>query len=291
MAKAIVPQNPSNQLPLFPEPEKPRVCLIDGKAHISILDAYRIHGKSKNASLDWKRDKAELERQGYNISNLIGYAFPGADGKMKKLTPVANEEQIARIAQVAKFPEWEPIRQRMAELYIAEKHGELKEAIPFPQSKKYRELIDSGYSHEQALEWHDVDQQGLAARKRIAAEWHGRHGNIAKLTNVATKIATGESATALKHRWSIKKSPRAYLSSFKKAAIALVEDYAVIVHRRRNSDGTDALEKDLTDMAEVINWDKLDSMFPDTDVNRPLPNPEQPPLLSAKNNYAKEDEI
>lgn len=109
------------QLDLFGNSsEKPRGCLIGGIPYISILDAYRIYGKSSNPTRDWKRDKAKLERQRNNdIHNLpicVDYVFAGEDGKNKKPTPIANEVQLLRIVQVVEFPEWDHLRQFMAEL-------------------------------------------------------------------------------------------------------------------------------------------------------------------------------
>lgn len=153
----------------------------------------------------------------------------------------------------------------------------------FTGSKKYRELLASGYSHDQALEWNDTNTIGVAARKRAVAEWYKRRGDIAKLTNHATLLASGKSATALKRDMHIKGSPRAYMSSVKKTALAIVEDIGSIIHRRRDSDGTEELMRDLQDASGVIDWDKLTTMFPDNDVNPPLPKPTQRPLLSSRN--------
>jgi hypothetical protein len=103
---------------------KVRSVMIDGQPFWSILDTYKTYGNSSNPTRDWKRDLAELKEQGYNLPNLVDYVFAGADGKNKRSTPLANLEGFMRIAQVAKFKEWEPLRIHMAKLmaqYVREK--------------------------------------------------------------------------------------------------------------------------------------------------------------------------
>jgi prophage antirepressor-like protein len=160
-------------------------------------------------------------------------------------------------------------------------YGKPKPVIPFQQTHKYRELVEAGYTPSQALEWHDRDTIGVDVHKRVVKEWYQRNGDIAKLTNHATRIVTGKSATALKREMQIKVSPRAYMSSVKKTALAIVEDIGATLHRRRDSHGTDELQRDLSDASGVIDWKKLDGMFPDTPLPTPLPKPKAQRLLAA----------
>jgi hypothetical protein len=97
--------------------EQIRCVIINGVPHWSILDTYKIYGKSSNPTRDWKRDKAELEEQGLGLPILVGHIFQGQEGnRNKQSTPVTTLQGFMRIAQVAKFKEWEPLRMKMAEL-------------------------------------------------------------------------------------------------------------------------------------------------------------------------------
>lgn len=272
----------TQQLPLIPEPEKPRTVILNNEVYVSILDVYRIYGKSNNPARDWNRDLKAMEEQGYKVPGLVLYQFPGSDGKLKRPTPIANEEQLARIAQTAKFKEWEPLRQEMAASYVGKRRAARKLPIPFQQTQKYRELREANYTHEQAMDWHDRDAIGVNARKRAVAEWVQRHGDVAHLTNFTTRLVTGKSATVLRREMGIKISPRAYMSSVRKTALAIVEDMGASLHRRRNSDGTTELARDLRDASQIIDWDKLSALVPDEPIAPPLPKGRQRALPAPK---------
>jgi hypothetical protein len=267
----------SQQIPMFPQP---RACIIDGEIYVSVLDAYRIYGKSKSPNKDWERDKRELAKQGYDMSNLTGHQFVDVTGKLNKPTPIVSKAQLARIIQVTRSPEWESHRQEMADLF-AEKHSS-KPAKPFEATKRYRELRNSGLSHEEALDRRDTDLIGVEAHKRAVKEWYERNGDIAALTNHATRLITGKSATALKRLLNIKVSPRAYISTLERGALAIVEDFGAILHRRRDSRGTDELARDLNDASQVIDHDKLNAMLSDAPIMPPLPKPQQRRLLKGE---------
>jgi hypothetical protein len=95
-----------------------RCVILNGEPHWSIIDAYRIYGKASNPRSDWMRDLKELEEQGFDVvSNVRPYQFFNTEvNRHTRETPVANLPTFMRIAQVAKFKEWEPLRQKMAHL-------------------------------------------------------------------------------------------------------------------------------------------------------------------------------
>src|SRR5260370_10781348 len=107
-----VPQNPNRGVP-FKFDDRIRCVLIKDEPYWSVLDTYKYYGNSSNSTRDWQRDFEELKQQGFKLPNLVDYVFVGADGKNKRPTPVANPRTFMRIAQVAKFKEWEPLRMRM----------------------------------------------------------------------------------------------------------------------------------------------------------------------------------
>ncbi len=147
--------------------------------------------------------------------------------------------------------------------------------LPSPrQTKEYRRALDSGYSHADAENWVLLDRKAKEARKEITAEWARRGGNIPKLTNFVTRLATGKRATDWKTEWHIDVSPRQFFSPLKKQAIAIVETFSAFQHRRRDSQGDSQLAADIADMAEIINWEKLERLE-DRDLKLPDPRPDQ----------------
>jgi hypothetical protein len=264
------------QLPLFPESEQPRKCIIDGEEYASVLDMLEMYGKSSNPDTDWRRIKEKLEKQGYKVADLILYhRFPGKDGKLHRPTPVVNKVQIARIAQITDYPEWEPIRQRMAEIFVEAQTGQPLRTLA---ARKYRQLRNAGYDNDRALEWHERDNISIEAGKLARAEWHLREGSIPKLVNHSTRLVLGKSATAWKKEHGTNESPRRFMSTGKKVVLAFIEGVAVTLHRRRDSRGTDALAQDLTDASQIVDQSKVDELFPDMDIEPP-PAKDQPPLL------------
>lgn len=276
MPKSIVPQNP-DQLPLFPEEPKPRGVVLNGIAYIAIYDAYRLYGYSSNPSRDWKRDRAELARQGYDIPKLVGHNF--GDNRNGQTTPVASEEQIARIAQVAKFPEWEPIRQRMAELLVADHRGKSKAKVPQKQTKEYRQLIDSGYNDAQAQHRMDVREHSKDNFRMVSAVWYKRGGDIGALADRSTLRATGKHVWEWKREWQIKESPRNYFSTALLSIMALVERLAMNLSEAVDSNGTDELARDIDRATGYVDFEGLRRDYPTLFVKRPLVAPGQRKLL------------
>jgi hypothetical protein len=96
---------------------KIRCVILNGEPHWSILDTYKHYGRSSNPNRDWARDQEELTEQGFEVLPfLVQHRFPDKSGKENRATPVTNLQGFMRIAQVAKFKEWEPLRQKMAAL-------------------------------------------------------------------------------------------------------------------------------------------------------------------------------
>lgn len=253
------------QIPMFPQPRR---CEINGEEYASALDLLRIYGGSSNPDRDWKRIVAKLRKQGSELPDLVlRHRFPDASGRLARPTPVVNKVQIARIAQITDYPAWEPIRQAQAEIFVQQQEEKQRER--HLAHKTYRALRNVGYSHDRALEWHDIDNHSKDAHDRAVREWVARHGNIGQLTNAVTRVVLGKSATAWKREHNTEESPRRFMSSVKKGALAIVEEFGAILHRRRDSEGTDELLEDIKDASGIIDWDRLNEMFPDDDLLPP----------------------
>jgi hypothetical protein len=180
-------------------------------------------------------------------------------------------------AEVAAFQDW--VGQQLNRTVTTKP----KSTRPFEATKRYRELRASGLTHEEAMDRRDVDLIGVEAHKRAVREWFERQGDIAHLTNHATRLVTGKSATALKRHLKIKVSPRAYISGLERGALAIVEDFGAILHRRRDSQGTAELARDLDDASQVIDHERLNAMLNDKPILPPPPKPQQRLLLPGGN--------
>jgi hypothetical protein len=257
------------QLALIPEPEHPRKCIIGGEEYASALDLLRIYGGSSNPNRDWKRITEKLQRQGYDLPNLVHHQFRDSSGKLNRPTPVVNKVQIARIAQITDYPAWEPIRQAQAEIFVEQQTAQKAKSLT---PKKLRELRASGYTDDEIKSWYAFDRMGAEARKAVVAQWVRREGNIGYLTNQSTKLIMGKSATALKKELAIKVSPRQYASPVEKAAMAWVDGVSAALHIQRDSHGNDELSRDVNDAYQMVDWDKLDDIS-----NKPV-QPVQKPI-------------
>ena len=109
--------------PLFPEEtafdrldSRVRSTFLNDEQYVSVLDLLEFHGNKKNPTQAWKTTLDFMERQGASLTPFCGvYQFPNKDGKKRKATPVINLNGFLRIAQSSDVPEWEPIRQWLAD--------------------------------------------------------------------------------------------------------------------------------------------------------------------------------
>lgn len=283
------------QLPLFDESDAAdefieavtadgiRMVKINNEAYASLYDLYKVHGHSSNPRTDWARDKVALAEQGQPVADLIQHDFTGKDGKRKPPTPVVNLEQLARIAQVAKIKEWEPLRQEMARLF-AESQKETK-TTSVRQSKGFRQHLDAGYNPEQAESALEVRQEQKKNYRRLTNEWQKRGAKSARdyssLNNAVTEAATGKTATEWKQEYGIKDSPREKrFSALKNGLVNVVQWLAPFYHQSRDSQGASELLDDIVDVGKVINKEELARQFPDLDLLPPASKSEQPKLIT-----------
>lgn len=92
-----------------------RTTYIGGEQFISALDLLQYHGNKKNPTQSWRFTMEYMAKQGYSTPSVV-YAFEGKDGKKKKATPVIDLKTFYRFVQSVDVPEWEVIRDWMAEL-------------------------------------------------------------------------------------------------------------------------------------------------------------------------------
>lgn len=141
-----------------------------------------------------------------------------------------------------------------------------KKTIPFPQTKKNRELLDSGYEPEQAKQWNNTRGTGKQSRNAATATWAGR-GNIAILTNKVTQLATGKSVQTWKRELHIKVSPRNYLSTLNLMLINLLEGTAAIISSGRGSETTEELAQDIDTAMQYVDIARLRNDLPNMTIH------------------------
>jgi hypothetical protein len=170
---------------------KIRCVIMNGEPHWSIFDAYRVYGSSGNPRSDWARDTKDLEEQGFDIvSNVRLYQFFNANAnKRTRATPVANHLTFMRIAQVAKFKEWEPLRQKMAALMA---------------DNVRRSIVKDA-------DWHAAHQSEMVSHERLMdaleeAVWYILSGwHVEKATDAVFKGLYKRSREQIKERIGLKR--------------------------------------------------------------------------------------
>ena len=86
------------------------------KYYFSIVDVVQILTDSADATAYWRKLKQRLKAEGNEtVTNCHALKMPAADGK-KRLTDVADLEQLFRLIQSIPSKKAEPIKQWLAEL-------------------------------------------------------------------------------------------------------------------------------------------------------------------------------
>jgi len=123
--------------------------------------------------------------------------------------------------------------------------------------KEYKRLIASGFSRVEARQWIQRREKGIATRKEITAVWaeRGAKGrDYADLTNQATEVAIGKTATQLRRELTIKRndSLRPYLSTMELTELDITETLAKGLHIERDSQGKPELSEDIGDVRPIM---------------------------------------
>lgn len=137
------------QLPLLPEAtafemldRRVRSSFMNDELYVSVLDLLEFYGNKKNPSQAWRDTLAYMERQGASLTPFCGLSkFIGKTGKMSKPTPMINLNGFLRIVQSADVPEWEHIRQWLADTG----ERELKSKASRERDNESAKLHKAGY--------------------------------------------------------------------------------------------------------------------------------------------------
>ena len=134
----------------------------------SIVDVVAVLTESPNPQTYWRVLKKRLKDEGNEtVTNCNGLKMTAPDGK-KRMTDVANTEQLLRIIQSIPSPKAEPFK-----LWLAEVGKERIEETIDPELTIDRALetyLKKGYSRE----WINRRLQAIQVRKELTDEWTDR---------------------------------------------------------------------------------------------------------------------
>ena len=172
--------------------------------YFSIVDACEVLSGTDNPRRYWSDLKRKLKSEGSVelYEKIVQLKMTAPDGK-KRLTDVANTEQLLRIIQSIPSPKAEPFK-----LWLAQIGRERIEETIDPELTIDRALetyLRKGYSHE----WINQRLQAIQVRKELTDEWDARGVQkgveYAILTDEITKAWSGMNTRQYKNLKGLKK--------------------------------------------------------------------------------------
>ena len=136
--------------------------------YFSIVDVISVLTDSKDPPAYWRKLKQRLRAEGNEaVTNCHGLKMTAADGK-RRLTDVADTEQLLRIIQSVPSPKAEPFK-----AWLAQVGRERIEETIDPELTIERALVTylkKGYTKE----WINQRLQAIQVRKELTDEWNVR---------------------------------------------------------------------------------------------------------------------
>ena len=174
-----------------------------GKWYVSIVDVIAVLTESKDAAAYWRKLKQRLKAEGNEtVTNCHGLKMTAPDGK-KRLTDVADTEQLLRIIQSIPSSKAEPFK-----LWLAQVGRERIEETIDPELTIERALetyLKKGYTRE----WINQRLQAIQVRKELTDEWDARGVQkgveYAILTDEISRAWSGMSTRQYKNLKGLKK--------------------------------------------------------------------------------------
>ena len=171
--------------------------------YFSIVDVVGVLTDSVDPTAYWRKLKQRLKAEGNEtVTNCHGLKMTAHDGK-KRLTDVADTEQLLRIIQSIPSPKAEPFK-----LWLAQVGRERIEETIDPELTIERALetyLKKGYTRE----WINQRLQAIQVRKELTDEWdaHGVQKGVeyAILTDEISRAWSGMSTRQYKNLKGLKK--------------------------------------------------------------------------------------
>lgn len=136
--------------------------------YFSIVDVIGVLTDSKDPTAYWRKLKQRLKAEGNEtVTNCHGLKMTAADGK-RRLTDVADTEQLLRLIQSIPSPKAEPFK-----AWLAQVGRERIEETIDPELTIERALVTylrKGYTRE----WINQRLQAIQVRKELTDEWNTR---------------------------------------------------------------------------------------------------------------------
>ena len=203
------------------------------KYYFSIVDVVQILTDSADATAYWRKLKQRLKAEGNEtVTNCHALKMPAADGK-KRLTDVADLEQLFRLIQSIPSKKAEPIKQWLAELGSMRVDQMIDPELTFQMAvEDYRR---QGYSDK----WIENRLKSIRTRNELTNEWK-RSGvteqkDFAILTNILTQAWSGMTTGQYKQfKGLTKENLRDNMTTLELALNTLAEAATTEISRSRN---------------------------------------------------------
>ena len=171
--------------------------------YFSVVDVVGVLTDSVDPTAYWRKLKQRLKAEGNEtVTNCHGLKMTAPDGK-KRLTDVADTEQLIRIIQSIPSPKAEPFK-----LWLAQVGRERIEETIDPELTIERALktyLKKGYTRE----WINQRLQAIQVRKELTDEWDARGVQkgveYAILTDEISRAWSGMSTRQYKNLKGLKK--------------------------------------------------------------------------------------
>ncbi|MCE6988468.1 Bro-N domain-containing protein [Dyadobacter sp. CY323] len=169
----------------------------------SIVDIVAALTESTNPQVYWRVLKKRLSAEGNEtVTNCNGLKMEAADGK-KRVTDVADTEQMLRLIQSIPSPKAEPFK-----LWLAKVGSERIEESENPELSIDRAMeayLQKGYSKE----WINQRLKSIEVRKELTDEWDNRGVKAGKefatLTDIITQAWSEKTVKEYKQYKNLKK--------------------------------------------------------------------------------------
>ena len=171
--------------------------------YFSIVDVVGVLTESKDPTTYWRKLKQRLKEEGNEtVTNCHGLKMNAADGK-RRLTDVANTEQLLRIIQSIPSKKAEPFK-----MWLAEVGRERIEETLDPELIAER-LVSTYERKGYTREWINQRLMAISARKELTDEWKDRGIEKSKeyaiLTDELTRAWSGMTTRQYKNLKGLKK--------------------------------------------------------------------------------------
>ena len=205
------------------------------KWYFSVVDIVEVLTGSSDASAYWRKLKQRLKEEGNEtVTNCHALKMRAADGK-RRLSDVADQEQMFRLIQSIPSPKAEPIKRWIAQV-ASERIDEMQDP-ELAIERGYEYYRRKGYGEK----WIEQRMQGKAVRKELTDEWKRcgvRDNQYATLTDIITKEWSGFTTREYKEFKGLKKENlRDHMTNLETAINTLAEAFTTELSKKNNPIG------------------------------------------------------